>query len=190
MRGHGSRCFSYKMYNRHPTQLKKSKSWEPFWSYQLNITADLANLAQSWDKWAGLAVLISWLLQNGSHDFHFFYCPGCRIFILCEIHWDPCPRIFQGYYFFYRHCELRISWQWGKIMLVKLPLVFPSDVRTLYIVGTYLLTYVCMYYALCNLKGRSVTVSDPRVCISFIHHYSYIKVIKSYKGTGLIGIMY
>ena len=75
-------------------------------------------------------------------------------------------------------------------MLVKLPLVFPSDVRTLYIVGTYLLTYVCMYYALCNLKGRSVTVSDPRVCISFIHHYSYIKVIKSYKGTGLIGIMY
>jgi hypothetical protein len=25
---------------------KKSKSWEPLWSYQLNSTADLANLAQ------------------------------------------------------------------------------------------------------------------------------------------------
>ena len=25
---------------------QKSKSWEPFWSYQLNSTADLANLAQ------------------------------------------------------------------------------------------------------------------------------------------------
>jgi hypothetical protein len=30
----------------HPLQLKKSKSWEPFWSYQPNSTADLANLAQ------------------------------------------------------------------------------------------------------------------------------------------------
>ena len=27
-------CFSPKMNNRHPWQLKKSKSWEPFWSYQ------------------------------------------------------------------------------------------------------------------------------------------------------------
>ena len=43
-----------------PWQLKKSKCWEPFWSYQLNSTADLANLAQFWGKWAGLAVLFSW----------------------------------------------------------------------------------------------------------------------------------
>ena len=34
-----------KINNRHPKQLKKSKSWEPFWSYQLNSTANLANLA-------------------------------------------------------------------------------------------------------------------------------------------------
>ena len=33
-----------KIYNRHPLPLKKSKFWEPFWSYQLNSTADLANL--------------------------------------------------------------------------------------------------------------------------------------------------
>ena len=30
----------------HPWQLKKSKSWGPFWSYQLNSTANQANLAQ------------------------------------------------------------------------------------------------------------------------------------------------
>ena len=33
---------------------KKSKSWELFWSYHLNNTADLANLAQFWGEWAGL----------------------------------------------------------------------------------------------------------------------------------------
>ena len=38
MRGHGSQWFSHKM------QLKKSKSWEPFWSYQLNSTANPAHL--------------------------------------------------------------------------------------------------------------------------------------------------
>ena len=51
---------SHKINIRHPWQLKKSKSWEPFWSYQLNSTADLANLAHFWGKWAGLAVLFSW----------------------------------------------------------------------------------------------------------------------------------
>ena len=34
------------MNDHHPWQLKKSKSWEPFWSYQLKITADLANFGQ------------------------------------------------------------------------------------------------------------------------------------------------
>ena len=43
------------MNNGPPWQLKKSKSWEPFWSYQLNSIADLANLAQFLGKWAGLA---------------------------------------------------------------------------------------------------------------------------------------
>ena len=27
------------------------------------------------------------------------------MFILFEIHWDPCPRIFDTYYSIYRHCE-------------------------------------------------------------------------------------
>ena len=30
---------------RHPWQLKKSKSWGPFWSYQLNRNANSAHLA-------------------------------------------------------------------------------------------------------------------------------------------------
>ena len=43
--GMGSQWFSFKIYDRHPLQLKKSKSWEHFRSYQLNSTANLANLA-------------------------------------------------------------------------------------------------------------------------------------------------
>ena len=48
MRGHGSQWISYKIDIRHPLQLKKSKSWEPFRSYQLNSTANLAHLPQIW----------------------------------------------------------------------------------------------------------------------------------------------
>jgi len=47
MRGHGSQWFSHKMNNRHPLQLKKSESWEPFGSYQLNSTANPAHLPQN-----------------------------------------------------------------------------------------------------------------------------------------------
>ena len=60
MRGHGSQWFSYKMYNRHPLQLKKSKSWEPFWSYLQNSTANPAHFLQKWAKWAEFAVQFSW----------------------------------------------------------------------------------------------------------------------------------
>ena len=42
------------------------KLWVPFWSYLLNSTADSAQF--EW-KWAGLAVLFSRYLPNGSHDF-------------------------------------------------------------------------------------------------------------------------
>ena len=48
MRGHGSQWISYKINFRHPGQLKKWKSWEPFWSYQLNSTANPAHLPQIW----------------------------------------------------------------------------------------------------------------------------------------------
>ena len=48
MRGHGSQWISNKINIRHPLQLKKSKSWEPFGSYQLNSTANPAHSPQNW----------------------------------------------------------------------------------------------------------------------------------------------
>ena len=47
---------------------EKSKSWEPFRSCLLNSTA---NPAQFGWKWAGLAVLFSRQLLNGSQDVNF-----------------------------------------------------------------------------------------------------------------------
>jgi hypothetical protein len=41
------------MNNRHPWQLKKSKFWGLFWSYQLNNTANSAYSPRKWAKWAG-----------------------------------------------------------------------------------------------------------------------------------------
>ena len=73
MWGHRQQWISHKINIWHPGQLKKSKSWEPFWSYQLNSTA---NPAHSPHNWAKLTVLFSWLLQNGSQDFDFFNCMG------------------------------------------------------------------------------------------------------------------
>ena len=48
----------------HPWQLKKSKSWGPFWSYQLNSTDNPSHLPRKWAKWAKLSMLFSWQLQN------------------------------------------------------------------------------------------------------------------------------
>ena len=69
-----------------PWQLKKSKSWGPFWSCQLNSTANLAHLANFLGKWAELAVLFSWWLQTDPQEFDVFNCHGCKRFILPEIH--------------------------------------------------------------------------------------------------------
>jgi hypothetical protein len=44
---------------RHPWQMKKSESWEPFLSYQLNSTANPAHLPQNWAKLAKSEVLFS-----------------------------------------------------------------------------------------------------------------------------------
>ena len=41
----------------HSWQLKKS--WGPFWSYQLNSTANSAHFARFLGKWAKLSVLLS-----------------------------------------------------------------------------------------------------------------------------------
>ena len=49
------------MNNRHPWTLKKSKSWGPFWSYQLNSTANSAHFARFLGK---LAVLFTWYVHS------------------------------------------------------------------------------------------------------------------------------
>ena len=59
---------------------KKNQIWGPFWSYQLNSTANSASSPRKWAKWIELAVLFSWQLQNGPFDFD-FNCHGCRLFI-------------------------------------------------------------------------------------------------------------
>ena len=66
--------------------IEKIKFWGPFWSYQLNSTANSAYSPQKWAKWAELAVLFSWQLQNGPQDFDFFNGHGCRLFILAYFH--------------------------------------------------------------------------------------------------------
>ena len=109
MWGQKQQWISHKIDIRHPWQLKKSKSWEPFWSYQLNSTANPAHLPQNWAKLAKLAVLFSWQLQKGSQDFDFFNCHGCRIFILCEIHCYFCPHILWVYYFRLSQCGFLTS---------------------------------------------------------------------------------
>ena len=57
--GHRYQWISHKMNIRHPWQLKKSKSWGPFWSYQLNSTANPAHLPQNWAKLAKSAGLFT-----------------------------------------------------------------------------------------------------------------------------------
>ena len=93
------------MYNWHPLQLKKSKSWEPFGSYQLNSTANPAHLPQNRPNFEmngldwqccldGSSKTVPRIFIFSSTDF--FNCPGCRILTLFEIHCYLCPRIF-GY---------------------------------------------------------------------------------------------
>ena len=77
-RGHIQQCISAMMKVWHPWQLKRQNTGEGFWSYQLNSTANPAHLPR---KWAKLAVLFSWQLQNGPQDFDFFNCHGRRLFI-------------------------------------------------------------------------------------------------------------
>ena len=115
MRGHGSQWISNKINFRHSGQLKKLKSWEPFWSYQLNSTANPAHSPQNWAYFEVNGLDWHCCLAGSSKTapriFIFFNFSGCRMFILFEIHWDPCPRIFTTYFWWYKWCVL-----WPSIM--------------------------------------------------------------------------
>ena len=45
----------------------------------LNSTANLAYSFRKWAKWAELAMLFSWQLQNGPQNFDFFQLPWVQI---------------------------------------------------------------------------------------------------------------
>ena len=65
------------MNNWDPWQLKKSKSWGPFWSYQLNSSANSAYSPLKWVKWAELAWPHLWsspeLTPQNWKDFEFYH---------------------------------------------------------------------------------------------------------------------
>ena len=80
------------MNNRHPWQLQKSKFCGPFWSYQLDSNANSAYSSQKWAKWAELAVLFSWQLQNGPLNFDFFSIATGADYsfeLISIVHWVP-----------------------------------------------------------------------------------------------------
>ena len=137
------------MNNRHQWQWKKSKSREPFWSYQINSTAaDRANLTQFWSKLAGLVVLFSWYVAPKRLPwFSFFNCPGCRIFILCEIHCYLSAHIFGVYYFKLSQCEATDNIFWN----------YPTFTQTVKMVSCVILTSLILR----NItENTTITISD------------------------------
>ena len=74
-------------------------SWEPFGSYQLSSTADLANLDQVEVNGLDWQCCLAGSSKTAPQDLNFFHCHGCRLFILCEIHRYFCPHIFWLCYF-------------------------------------------------------------------------------------------
>jgi hypothetical protein len=74
--------------------LKKLKSWGPFWRYQLNSTANLANLAHFGGKCAELAVLCSWCSSKmAPRILIFFNCHEWQL-IIWELSPPPSPPFF------------------------------------------------------------------------------------------------
>ena len=81
------------------------KLWESFRIYQLSSTAK-CQCGHNWMNWAGLAVLVSWWILKGSHDF-------LHAFSMALYHkwvWkltSPLPPIFHAYFrWSSRWCEV------------------------------------------------------------------------------------
>ena len=150
---------------RHPGQLKKLKSWELFWSYQPNSTANPVHLSQNWAK---LAVLFSWLLQNGSQDFDFFNCHEGRLFNLCETHCYFCPQILWAFHFSLSQCAYiwTASFLHELMQCVLLPL------------SEKLLSHICTWMA--SFPHELMTrVLLKYFCKQNIFHKLYIQFLSS-----------
>ena len=57
----------------HPRPLKKLKSWVPFWSYQLNYTANSAHLVHFCGKWALKRLPGFWFFSIATDADYSFY---------------------------------------------------------------------------------------------------------------------
>ena len=103
MSGHGSRWFSYKMYNWHPLQLKKLKSWELFWSYQQTAWP-------IWQFWPNFEVNgLDWqfCLAGSSKTvprIFIFLIVLCAEYLLDVKSIETHAHTFFKVNFFYRHC--------------------------------------------------------------------------------------
>ena len=75
---HRSQWNSAQMNNRHPWQLKKSKSCRPFWSYLVNSTANPTHFMQKLVKGAELFGSAVWQLQKGLQDFNVSIAMGAK----------------------------------------------------------------------------------------------------------------
>ena len=86
--------------------IKKSKFWEPFWSHQHCQFCQFGQILRQMGRICSAVQLVA---PKRLPDFHFFNCPGFRIFILCEIHCYLCPHIFWVYHFSLSQCVQQYS---------------------------------------------------------------------------------
>jgi hypothetical protein len=118
----------------------KNPPYSFIWPYSFNwhLRVPIPKIPKKCQKCMGMG-LNGFHNLKGSQDFDFFNCNGCRIFILYEIHWDPCPRIFGTYYSTYRHFEKKQNiWQndFIKKLMIKNGLQCNINLVTLNLVTT------------------------------------------------------
>ena len=121
----------HKVNIRHPGQLKKLKPLGPFWSYQLNSTANLAHLPRNRAKWAELAHVFP-RLQVFVHILWFFKAKRLETKLITPyLHLKVIPRlsfwlrieVFANLRIFY------FSWVfWGN--LLSWPPFWPQNLGT------------------------------------------------------------
>ena len=75
------------MSNWNPWQLKKSKSWGPFWSYQLNSNANQPIYLKIGPNWPNWQCCLTGSSKTAPRILIFFNWHGCRFFIWAKFEW-------------------------------------------------------------------------------------------------------
>ena len=92
-------------------QPKKVKFKNQDWYFPHCYVNQLVSAFVTMNRIADLKLLR--LQKKGCHT-----CPGCQIFILCEIHYYLCPHIFWVYYFSLSQCEVVLYSYYEKFLTV------------------------------------------------------------------------